>query len=316
MTGEVVEIPVDCIGPGVKVRTEWLDLDHVRLLEPVIDQVPAITVTAAGAGRYRVEDGNHRLAAAKAVGRSSIRAVVVELGEMEAIEFAAKANRGHGKPFTMSELTAIAKRLIAGTDWSDRRIAEACGLSATTVGGLRPPTRPLPAERSTVQAGQLNKTIGADGKARPATKGVAERNRERVREAITAKPDASTRQIAAEVGVSNATVAAVRNESSRPTPLTIVAPPTNPDTTVAEVATITPIPGKWSKHLDHSNAARELGRFLDRRLLRNDEDVAVLADGCPADWRERVATAAREMANEWRLLSEHLQQPTQLKGVR
>lgn len=313
-TGEIVEIPLDKIAPGSRVRAEALDLDHVALMVPVIDSLPPIVVRQDDKG-YLAEDGNHRVAAHRRAGRTTIRAVVVEATEAEALELAVAANRKHGKPLTVSELKAVAKRMIADTDWSNVRIAEACGLSDKTVAELRP--------RPTAESPRLDtppapaKTEGADGKRRPSSASVAADNRERIRAVADAKPDASAREIAAEVGVSPTTVTSTLS-NPRPS-LSVVSPPAEDDEpSVEEVVLTAPVAGRWSTApgFEATNAARELARFLDRRLIRLDEDVAVLADGCPVASRGAVAMVAAESARQWQLLAEHLSTPTRLKGVR
>lgn len=310
--GEIVEIRLAEIAPGSRVRTEALDLDHVALMVPVLDSLPPIVVRQDDRG-YLAEDGNHRVAAHRRAGRLTIRAVVVEMSEAEALELAVAANRKHGKPLTVAELKAAAKRMIVGTDWSDRRIAEACGLSPTTVGEMRP--------RPTVQHGQLDtpvsgeRTEGADGKRRPASAAAAAANRERIRVVAEAKPDASAREIAAEVGVSPSTVTLTL---AKPVLSVVESTVESAGARVDELVTMWPTPGRWQREPDlmASNATRDLARFLDRRIVRDDEDVAVLADACPAGWRERVATAARHAARDWALLADLLEQPTTLKEAR
>ena len=137
-TGEIVELPVQRITPGPKVRAERIDIDHARRLIPVLDACPPIKVRQVGDG-FQLVDGQHRLSAAKFDNRATVRGVVLALTDAEAFVEAVKSNHGHGLPLTLPERTTAAKEMLRlDPEWSDRVIAEACGLSPTTVGDLRP----------------------------------------------------------------------------------------------------------------------------------------------------------------------------------
>lgn len=155
-TAEVMDLPVPEIGPGLLVRTTRVDEAHAELLRPMLDQVPPIIVRETGGG-WSLIDGQHRLTAAKLEDRKTIRAVVVALDDAEALEAAVKANTSHGKALTLTERKAAALMLIADTDWSDRRIAAACGLHRITVGKARPDDA----------GGQKRPRVGQDGKTYP-----------------------------------------------------------------------------------------------------------------------------------------------------
>ena len=152
-TAEILELPVAEIGPGPLVRTDRLDEAHAELLRPMLDEVPPVVVRETGKG-WSLIDGQHRLSAAKLEERKTIRAVVVALDDAEALEAAVKANTSHGKALTLTERKAAAEQLIATTDWSDRRIAAACGLHRVTVGKARPDDA----------GGQKRPRVGRDGK--------------------------------------------------------------------------------------------------------------------------------------------------------
>lgn len=310
MTYDVQPIPLDQIADGPKVRAERIDLDHVALLE-LAEHLPPITVRRIGINRFQGITGAHRRVVAKRKGQTTISAQVIECTDDEALERAIADNLEHGKPVSRAERHVVALRMINGTDWSNVRIAQACGLDDKTVSSMRP----------TSETPKLDtlKTTGHDGKARPATQAAAETNREKVRHLAVANPDASAREIAREVGVSPTTAATVIAETKADPPkLEVVAPAETNKVSVAEVVTTAPMPGRWSRAVgfDRSNAARDLARFLDRRLMRDDEDVAVLADGCPAAQRDAVAMVARDAARQWELLADHLDNPNQVKGVR
>lgn len=185
-TGEVVEIALADLAYGPNVRKERVDLDHVNALEPFATSLPPILVRKVKAS-YEVIDGMHRWQVAKRVGSPTIKAVVIECGDVEAIELAIKANLAHGKPLTIDERKTVATKFLK-SNWSNVRIAQACGLSDKTVAALRP--------RPTSENPRSSTSLGADGRERPANAGVAAAQRRRIAEALAANPDASDREIA------------------------------------------------------------------------------------------------------------------------
>lgn len=166
-------------------------------LSEVFDRLPPILVHAA---TMRVIDGVHRVLAARARGEKTIRAVFFHGTEADASIRAVHANIAHGKPLTVAEREEAALKIVASQPgWSDRRIAEVCGLSPKTVGRLR--------ERTTVASPQLRARVGRDGVARPIDPAGV---RHRIADAIRADPTASVRAIAERTGASQGTVRDVR----------------------------------------------------------------------------------------------------------
>ena len=202
-TGEIVELPVQRITPGPKVRAERIDIDHARRLIPVLDACPPIKVRQVGDG-FQLVDGQHRLSAAKFDNRATVRGVVLALTDAEAFVEAVKSNHGHGLPLTLPERTTAAKEMLRlDPEWSDRVIAEVCALSPSTIGDLRP----------TVHSGQLDgKRTEADGKRRPASKADQQAQRKLIAELLTEHPDWSLNRVALEAKASTMTVASVRTE--------------------------------------------------------------------------------------------------------
>src|SRR5262249_42396879 len=92
-------------------------------------------------------------------------------------------------------------------EWSDRKLAELCGISATTVGRIRLDSCP------TTAAGPFNKREGRDGRRRPVDPVAAGL---RAEQAGQAHPDASLRNIAKLVGMSPSTIAKIRLEGGSP----------------------------------------------------------------------------------------------------
>ncbi len=89
--------------------------------------------------------------------------------------------------------------LAAHPEWSDRRIADLCGLSAKAVSCLRRDVTP--------QGALDDRRIGKNGRAWPLAAGEV---RARIRAALTEHPEASLRSIASLAGASHETVRNVR----------------------------------------------------------------------------------------------------------
>jgi hypothetical protein len=116
-----------------------------------------------------------------------------------------RANVRHGKPLTLSERESAAKRILQGHSlWSDRAIAEICGLAPRTIAVLR--------ARATDDSEQSRARRGLDGRSRPLDVSAA---RLEAAALLQARPAASMRKIARETGVSVATVRDVRSRLSR-----------------------------------------------------------------------------------------------------
>lgn len=110
-----------------------------------------------------VADGLHRVAAARKMMFKDIDAVVRKGTLQAATWFALGANREHGlRPNRADVRKAIAVALQLFPKRSNRDIATQIGCSHVTVANARE------ALESTGQIDQLDETVGADGKARPA----------------------------------------------------------------------------------------------------------------------------------------------------
>lgn len=336
-TGEVLDLAVAEIGTGPKVRAEWLDMDHVWALQQRLDEVPPIVVRIVD-GKYRLVDGVHRHEAHRRAERDTIRAVLVDLTDAETLEQAVTLNRAHGKPLSPRERRSAAVELIRlSPEWSDRRIADAVGLTHKAIAGLRPshPTGPV---------AQLDRRTGADNKRRPVD---AAAQRERIAQMIRDNPDLSDNYIAKRIGCSASTVGAVRASlNSTPAPVAPAstvepgddregpeadtsAPPGKPGLSLApapqereplvgDFLTTWPAAGSWSKDDEYTatNAGRDLARFMDRRVWRKDDpDLAALVSGCPAGKRENVAAAVRCQAESWVALADALDKPARPSAV-
>jgi ParB-like chromosome segregation protein Spo0J len=164
-----------------------------------------------------IVDGQHRIAAARRLDRTEIEAELFD-GDAEAafLEFVQRHARLR-EGLNRRERRSAARRVLdTHREWSDRRIAELCGISPKTVAELR---RELP-EVDGEEAGDVR--VGRDGRARPVD---AAARRALIVAALRERPDASLRAIARTVGVSPETVRSVRTDLGRTSPPRPVLPP-------------------------------------------------------------------------------------------
>lgn len=242
---------VDSLVVGNHLRAGGLDEGHVGAFCELEGRWPPLLIWARQP--EVVLDGAHRLAAARRLGHDTVQVLAFEGNADQAFVEAVRRNIGHGLPLSIADRARAGERMLGShPDWSNRRIAEACGLSPHTVAKLREtppraadktvPTTPASTVRSAAPvATRQSKAVvrsagheqvperarprrddrivdiesrwGRDGKARPAQHGLL---RERVVEAIRANPGGSLRQIASVAKVSPETVRRIRKEVDQP----------------------------------------------------------------------------------------------------
>jgi hypothetical protein len=118
---------------------------------------------------YWCADGFHRAMCYQAANRSHIPANVHKGGKRDAILHAVGANEAHGLKRSNADKRRAVEMLLSDEEWrawSDRQIADQCGVSHTFVALVRKETQP--AQVATV-ATCPPKRKGADGKSYPAT---------------------------------------------------------------------------------------------------------------------------------------------------
>jgi ParB-like chromosome segregation protein Spo0J len=198
-----VMVPVADLAAGSLFRDGGVCPEHVERLVGLGGAWPPIVVMRTGG---LIVDGAHRAAAARRLGLARLEAVLFDGSVEEAFVEFLRRNVAHGLLLTLPERKQAALRLLrVHRAWSDRRVAELCGISPKTVGRLRADTGGCPTEEDP----QLDTAVrvGRDERARPVRRGPV---RSRVVEALRAQPNASLRMIAAAVGVSPETVRLVR----------------------------------------------------------------------------------------------------------
>jgi DNA-binding Lrp family transcriptional regulator len=163
---------------------------------------------------FTVLDGLHRIEAARRLGWNTIPAKLVadlRSGWLLAL----KENVRHGLALSLSDRRRAARAIIASfPGWSDVRIAEAAGLSRSTirtlrgVGNISEQTVP-PVEGEFPALDVSARRLGRDDRARPVDPSGL---RKRISAALEQDSGASLRAIARRVGASPETVRAVRRE--------------------------------------------------------------------------------------------------------
>jgi ParB-like chromosome segregation protein Spo0J len=150
-------VPVAAVRLTTSPRLRGVDDAHVEALS----EIPALPPILVHRPAMTVIDGAHRLMAAKRRGDGTIAVRFFDGDDAAAYVEAVRANVSHGHPLTLGERRHAAWRvLMLHPEWSDRAVAEVCGLSPKTAGVIR--------RRSSGEIPQLERRVGRDGRTRPA----------------------------------------------------------------------------------------------------------------------------------------------------
>jgi hypothetical protein len=106
-------------------------------------KLPPVTVFFDGSDNW-LADGFHRFHAYNRAGKASIHADIREGTVREAILYSFGANCTHGLRRTNADKRKAVSAMLADDEWSawsDRKIAEACGVSQPFVSGMRKPEK-------------------------------------------------------------------------------------------------------------------------------------------------------------------------------
>nr|WP_030880248.1 ParB N-terminal domain-containing protein [Streptomyces varsoviensis] len=300
-------VPIDSLLPADSPRTTGEDDGHIQVLAELDAPLPPIIVHRS---TMRVIDGMHRLRAAQVSGAKCIEVRFFEGTEENAFVLAVKLNVANGLPLSQGDRTAAAVRILGShPQWSDRRIAAATGLVASTIASMR--------KRSTGGIEQLNARVGRDGRARPLN---SAEGRRRASQVIADRPHASLREIADAAGVAPATAKDVRDrllQGRDPVPSRLReaeaqqgpgAAPTaarsgadRPDARAVAEATSagTALPNMRKDPSLRTEAGRTLLRLLSAHSIGEEEKWRRLVDSVPRHRADSVARAARACAEQW-----------------
>jgi ParB-like chromosome segregation protein Spo0J len=203
---KIFRLPLGAIRLVSSPRLGPMRRSHLSLLAATNGNWPPILVNR---GDNSIVDGRYRFWAAQALGQPDIRCTYFEGDPDSAFLEAVRRNIRHGLPLSLRERKHAARQVLKRhSDWSDRRVARVCGLSADVVADLRPRrARPTDGDR------QLDIRVGRDGRRRPVD---AQAVRDRVVRALEERPSASLREIARTVGTSPETVRSLRARLTTP----------------------------------------------------------------------------------------------------
>ncbi|MFF0226404.1 ParB N-terminal domain-containing protein [Streptomyces sp. NPDC004629] len=291
---EVVRLPVAQLVTGGSPRASGEDEEHVRALAVTEDELPPIIVHRA---TMRVIDGAHRLRAARLRDQEYIRAHFFDGSGEDAFVLAVRANVGHGLPLSLKDRVTAAERIVTThSQWSDRMIASAAGISARTVAEIR---------RRTTGVEPAGVRIGKDGRARPVD---GARRRTLAHALLTENPDLSLRQVARAAGISPETVRAVRNRllygrPQAPAPAPSPARPQPRQSGVVQEAILRRLTADPA--LRQTESGRALLRILHAQAMAAEEWQTIL-DQVPTHCAALVGEAARESARMWEELADRI----------
>jgi ParB-like chromosome segregation protein Spo0J len=197
-------IPIDVLRPGDTARMGNLDEGHLAVITGLAGSWPPLLVTSRG----DIIDGHYRYAAAQRLGLTDLVCTVFDGDGFDAFVEGVRRNIPQGLPLALRERKAAARRILTmHPEWSDRRVAELCGLAHQTVGRMR-----FGEGRQPGAILHLDSRRGRDGKAWVRSSSEVER---RIREAIAERPEASLREIARLAGTTHETVRAYRRRANR-----------------------------------------------------------------------------------------------------
>lgn len=297
---------------GGSPRLDGENLDHVAALAEAGIRWPPIVVHRQ---TMRVIDGMHRLRAAALRGEDSVEVEFFDGDAAEAYIAAVRANIAHGLPLTLADRKAAARRILGWQPQrSDRWISGVTGLAAGTVAAIR-------RDIGTADAQQPSR-LGRDGRVRPLDTAAG---RMRAWQEISARPEASLREIAKAAGISAATAKSVRDQLRRgddPAPghQAVGSSGSRALGNQPEAAglhdrgrsdAISSV--DWSLHrlrrdpsLRYSEAGRELLRQLEFHA-RGPKTVRALIEAVPSHCGFVIASLGREYARQWLELAETLE---------
>jgi uncharacterized ParB-like nuclease family protein len=156
------------IDGGTQTRAEISNATVEEYSEAVLEgaKFPPVDVFFDGVENW-LADGFHRYHAHKRAGVTDIAATIHNGSKDDALVFALGANRANGLRRTNEDKRkCVGIALQRWPEWSNRRVAEVCGVSHMTVSRMRP--------EEVEQSATVTQRVGKDGVRQPATKPKAE----------------------------------------------------------------------------------------------------------------------------------------------
>jgi ParB-like chromosome segregation protein Spo0J len=299
------ELAIDELAVGESLRVEGLDVRHVATLAELEGAWPPIVVRREDRS---VVDGQHRVAAARRLGLSSIQVTWFDGSTEDAFVEFVRCNVGHGLPLGLEERRSAADRILRShPERSDRSVASLCGVSPKTVARLRDDLA-----RSAPQL-VLERRVGRDGRVRPVD---PTELRARIADELIRRPDASLRSIAATVGSSPETVRSVRGKlRADRSPVEHEREPAQPVAELDAEATVLALltrrdHGGHRLHGDLAFSTREGGsefiEWFDNSAVE-DADHWTHVGNVPRSRIYEVADEARRRAAFWRQFADSLE---------
>jgi hypothetical protein len=243
----------------------------------------------------QVIDGMHRLSAARLRGERTVAVRFFEGSDKEAFVEAVRANTTHGKPLVLAEREAAAVKILdSHPDWSDRAIADVCGLSPKTIAGVR---------RRSTDGVQCDARVGRDGRVRPVD---TVKGRQRAAEVFRERPNATLREVGRIAGVSPGTARDVRDRVRQG------VTPLPPRQQLQHPSLAEPLPPPSHSDLERDTAlnsnddGRSLVAWLAERTLERSEWEGFV-DQVPLSRLYVVAEVARTRAGCWIEFAEALE---------
>lgn len=166
MKPEVKTLKIDSLtaDDGIQPRAKGLDAatvdEYAEAMQADPTAFPPVVVYRDSDGNHWLSQGFHRLAAAFKAGLEVIQAEIRIGGRKEAILDAAGSNAIHGLKRTNADKRRAVELVLAEyPSWSNRKLAEACGVSDEFVRSVRPQVPTVGSSSSSE-----DKKQGRDGK--------------------------------------------------------------------------------------------------------------------------------------------------------
>ena len=296
---DVAVVALSSLPVGHAWRVDGLDDARVAALAAIYPKLPAVLVRRHD---LLVVDGAHTVAAARRLGMQTAHVQWFDGTWVDAAEaFVLRNSTEVSLPLTLGDRRRLIESMLrAEPTWSDRRIAEVCGVSPKVIARSRSD------ESATQPTFGAEKRIGRDGRARPIRAGAM---RSSIEQMLEQQPDASLRTIASALGVSPETVRSVRRDREVGSDVA-ERPGRHPATVVGHDVVRRPIfrevPAPWRE--DNAFSSTNTGaEFVDWFEATNVGSQPGRPDLVPLSRIYEIADEARRRAAYWTDFAEELE---------